>query len=75
MSSRRLLRILLSLVLLGLFWMRALHSGQPWSPTRLIAGISISFILLFVVAFEVASARHLKIRPRDQVPKKPLGLE
>lgn len=75
MSSRRLLRIVLSLVLLGLFWTRALRSWQEWSTSRLIAGVSISFILLFVVAFEMASARHLKTRARDEVPKRPLGLD
>ena len=75
MSPRRLLRIVLSLLLLVLFWIRTLHSWQDWSASRLIAGASISFILLFVVVFEIAWARQKKGGMREDVPKKPLGLD
>ncbi len=73
MSARRLLRIVLSLVILVVVWMRVGREWQNRSGPWLAGAITISVILLVVVIAEVAGVR--KLRGRDEVPKKPLGLD
>ena len=63
MSPRKILRIILSLGILVILWMRA---GREW----LTGSVVLSAILLLVIFAEVIGVR----KPRDQVPKKPLGL-
>lgn len=75
MSFRRLLRIALSVGILALLWMRV---GREWRfhSTLWVAGsITLSLILLLVVVFEVSGIQDKWRRQRDQVPKKPLGLD
>ena len=75
MSARRLLRIVLSVVILAVLWIRV---GSQWSErsgTWLAGAIILSAILLLVVAAEVTGALRGKRRPVDDVPKKPLGLD
>ena len=73
MSARRLLRIVLSLVILVVVWMRVAREWQNRSGPWLTGAITISVILLVVVVAEVAGVQ--KLRRRDEVPKKPLGLD
>ena len=75
MSFRRLLRIGLSLGILVLLWMRV---GREWQfrSTLWIAGsLTLSLILLLVIVFEATGIQHRWRKQRDQVPKKPLGLD
>jgi hypothetical protein len=75
MSFRRLLRIALSLGILVLWWMRV---GREWHfrSTLWVAGsLTLSVVLLLVVIFEVSGIQNKWRRQRDQVPKKPLGLD
>jgi hypothetical protein len=75
MSARRLLRIVLSLVILAVVWIRV---GQEWhsrSGPWLVGSITISALLLLVVIAEVTGVQQKWRRQRDQVPKKPLGLD
>jgi hypothetical protein len=73
MSFRRLLRIALSLGILALLWMR--REWQFRSPLWVAGSLTLSLILLLVVIFEVSGIQHKWRRQRDQVPKKPLGLD
>ena len=75
MSARRLLRIVLSVVILAVVWIRV---GKEWhgrSGPWLIGAVTISVILLLVVIAELAGVQQKWRRRRDEVPKKPLGLD
>jgi hypothetical protein len=63
MSPRKVLRIVLLVVVLALLWMRGLIT---W---RLAAVLLLLMILLLAGIFR---KRRL---PRDEVPKRPLGLD
>jgi hypothetical protein len=75
MSFRRLLRIALSLGILALLWTRLGREWQFHSPLWVAGSLTLSLILLLVVIFEVSGIQHKWRRQRDQVPKKPLGLD
>ncbi len=73
MSARRLLRVILSLVILGILWIRLAGEWQSRSKSWVGGALVLSVILLAVVIAEVAGVTRRK--PRDDVPKKPLGLD
>jgi len=75
MSARRLLRIVLSLVILAVGWIRVSKEWQDRSGPWLIGAVTISVILLLVVIAEMAGVQQKWRRRRDEVPKKPLGLD
>jgi ABC-type phosphate transport system permease subunit len=73
MSARRILRIVLSLVILAVVWIRM---GQEWhvrSGSWLVGAITLSIILLLVVIADITGSQRR--RARDEVPKRPLGLD
>jgi type IV secretory pathway VirB2 component (pilin) len=63
MSPRKLLRIVLVFVVLGLLWMRGLIS------------LPLAALLLVLVVILLAGAFRKRRLPRDEVPKRPLGLD
>lgn len=75
MTARRLLRIVLSLVIVAVVWIR---TGREW-PSRsgswLAGAMTLSVILITVVIADVMGALQKSRRPRDEVPKRPLGLD
>ena len=75
MSARRLLRIVLSVVILAVVWIRVGKEWQGRSGPWLIGAVTISVILLLVVIAEMAGVQQKWRRRRDEVPKKPLGLD
>ena len=75
MSFRRLLRIALSLGILALLWLRVGREWQFHSPFWVAGSLTLSLILLLVVVFEVSGIQNKWRQQRDQVPKKPLGLD
>ncbi len=75
MSARRLLRIVLSLVILVVLWLRVAQEWHGRSGTWLAGAITLSVILLLVVIAELTGAQRKGRRQRDEVPKKPLGLD
>lgn len=75
MSFRRLLRIGLSLGILTLVWIRAGREWHSRSGMWLAGAVTLSLILLLVVIAEIAAIRRKPHRERDDVPKKPLGLD
>ncbi len=72
---RRILRIVLSLVLIGLLWSRLGREYRDRSGLWLAGSLSLSVILLLVVIFEATGLQQKWRKQRDQVPKKPLGLD
>jgi hypothetical protein len=63
MSPRKLLRIVLVFVVLALLWMRGLIS------------LPLAALLLLLVVILYAGAFRKRRLPRDDVPKRPLGLD
>lgn len=74
MSPRRLLRIVLSLGIIVLVWTRAGREWHDRSGLWLAGSLTLSLILLLVVIAELTGFQQRR-RLRDQVPKKPLGLD
>ena len=72
---RRLLRIGLSLGIIIVLWMRMGRVWREASATWLIGSVTLSLILLLIVVFEISGIQQKWRRQRDQVPKKPLGLD
>jgi cell division protein FtsW (lipid II flippase) len=70
MSPRKILRIILSLGILVVLWMRVSREWHDQSTLWLAGSVVLSVILLLVIFAEVTGVR----RQRNQVPKKPLGL-
>jgi uncharacterized protein (DUF58 family) len=63
MSPRKLLRIFLAIVVLALLWMRGL-----------INLTLAALLLLLIILLAAATFRKARL-PRDEVPKRPLGLD
>jgi cell division protein FtsW (lipid II flippase) len=74
MSLRRVLRIALSLLIIILLWIRTAREWHERPPLWLAGSLALSLILLLVVIMEVTGAQR-KRRQRDEVPKRPLGLD
>ncbi len=75
MTARRLLRIVLSLVIVAVVWIRAGQEWQTRSGSWLAGAITLSAILILVVIADVTGALQKSRRPQDEVPKRPLGLD
>jgi membrane protein YdbS with pleckstrin-like domain len=75
LSPRRILRIALSLVILAVLWLRAARNWRDMSGMWLAGSIILSVLLLLVVIVEVTGMQQKWRKHRDQVPKKPLGLD
>jgi uncharacterized membrane protein len=71
---RRILRIVLSVVLLVLLWSRAASEWRDRSSMWLAGSLTLSVILVLVIIVELTGAQQKWRRQRDEVPKKPLGL-
>jgi hypothetical protein len=75
MSPRTLLRIALSVVVLTLLWVRI---GRQWryeSGWWLAGTLTLSALLLLLVIVLVTSVFRKPRSPKDDVPKRPLGLD
>ena len=75
MSMRRLVRIVFSLVILILLWTRVGPQWHDRSGLWLFGMLTLSVVLLLVVIVEATGVQQKWRRLRDQVPKKPLGLD
>jgi hypothetical protein len=75
MSARRLLRIVLSLAIVAVVWIRAGREWHSRSGSWLAGAITLTAILLLVVIADVTGAQQRWRRERDEVPKRPLGLD
>lgn len=75
MSLRKLLRLVLSVFILTLLWVRIAHQWRYESRWWLVGSLTLSALLLLLVIFLVASVFRKTRLPRDEVPKRPLGLD
>ncbi len=75
LSPRRILRIALSLVIIAVLWSRMARDWRALSGMWLAGSIILSVLLLLVVIVEVTGMQQKWRKHRDQVPKKPLGLD
>jgi cell division protein FtsW (lipid II flippase) len=75
MNLRRTLRVVLSLGIIVLLWSRVAREFHDRSGLWLVGSLTLSVILLLVVIVEVTGAQQKWRKQRDQVPKKPLGLD
>ncbi len=75
MSARRLLRILLALVALIFLWIRTSKELHDGAGLWLVGSIALTFIIVLALVFEVSGIQQRWKRMRDEVPKKPLGLD
>jgi len=75
MSPRKLLRIVLSIVILALLWMRIARQWRYESHWWLAGSVILSILLLLLVLVLVRSSFRKRPNPRDEVPKHPLGLD
>ena len=75
LSPRRVLRVVLSLGIIAALWWR---TGSEWHERRgvwLAGSLFLSVLLLLVVIVELTGAQQKWRKQRDEVPKKPLGLD
>lgn len=72
MPARSIIRIVLSLGVLAVLWMRAIRDS--WTGPWLAGSLVLTLVLLIGVGMELWQIRRLGRRPADQVPKHPLGL-
>jgi len=75
LSPRRLIRIVLSVIIIAAIWLRAAREWRDQSGLWLAGSITLSLLLLLVVIVEVSGVLRRKRRPADEVPKRPLGLD
>lgn len=75
LSPRRILRIVLSLVIIAVLWSRTARNWRELSGMWLAGSIILSVLLLLVVIVEVTGMQQRWRKQRDEVPKKPLGLD
>ena len=75
MSLRKLLRLVLSIVVLTLLWMRIARQWRYESHWWLAGSLTLSALLLLLVVFLFAGMFRKPRDPRAEVPKRPLGLD
>ena len=75
MSTRRLLRVVLALVALIFLWMRTAREWHDRAGLWLAGSIALTVIIVLAIVFEVSGIQQRWKRMRDEVPKKPLGLD
>ncbi|MGA2881805.1 MAG: hypothetical protein ABSG13_22870 [Bryobacteraceae bacterium] len=75
MSLRKLLRLVLSIVVLTLLWVRISRQWRYESHWWLAGSMTLSALLLLLVIYLVGTVFRKPRNPRDEVPKHPLGLD
>jgi RsiW-degrading membrane proteinase PrsW (M82 family) len=75
MSARKLLRLVLSIVVLTLLWVRISRQWRFESRWWLVGTLMLSAALLALVIYLILSSIRKPRLPRDDVPKRPLGLD
>jgi RsiW-degrading membrane proteinase PrsW (M82 family) len=75
MSPRKLLRLVLSIVVLTLLWLRIARQWRYESHWWLVGSLTLSALLLLLVIYLVASVFRKPRNLKDEVPKHPLGLD
>ena len=74
LSPRRILRIVLSVLIIAVLWLRTAAQWRERGGLWLAGAIVLSVLLLLVVFVEVTGMQQKWRKQREDVPKKPLGL-
>jgi len=72
---RKLLRLVLSVFILTLLWVRIARQWRYESNWWLAGTLTLSLLLVLLVIFLITSVFRKPRNPRDEVPKRPLGLD
>jgi len=72
---RKFLRLVLSVLVLTLLWMRIARQWRYESGWWLTGTLTLSVLLLALVIFLIVGIFRKPRLPRDDVPKRPLGLD
>jgi uncharacterized membrane protein len=75
MPLRKFLRLILSVLVLTLLWLRIARQWRYESGWWLAGSVTLAGLLLLLVIYLVASVFRKPRLPRDDVPKRPLGLD
>jgi hypothetical protein len=75
MSPRRLFRIVACTILLAFLWLKIGREWHDWSVGRIAVGVALSLALLIVVIAQILRFDQRWRKMREEVPKKPLGLD
>jgi len=75
MSARKLLRLVLSVLVLALLWTRTARQWRYESHWWLAGSLLLSILLLALVIYLILSVFRKPRDFRDDVPKRPLGLD
>jgi len=75
MSPRRLLRLVIAVVALTFLWIRTSKELHDRAGLWLVGSIALTVVIVLALVFEVSGIQQRWKRMRDEVPKKPLGLD
>ena len=75
MLPRKLLRLILSVVILTLLWVRIARQWRFESHWWLAGSVVLSLLLLLLIVVLVKGSFQKPHKPSDDVPKHPLGLD
>jgi len=75
LSPRRVLRVVLSLIVLAALWIRLPGEWRSRGALWLAGTLFLSVLLLLIVVMEITGAQQKWRKQRHEVPKKPLGLD
>ena len=75
LSPRRILRIALSALIIAVLWLRVGREWREHGGAWLAGSVILSVLLLLIVIMELTGLQQKWRKQRDEVPKKPLGLD
>jgi uncharacterized membrane protein len=75
LSPRRILRVVLSGLIIAVLWLRAVREWRDHNAVWLAGSLILSVLLLLIVIVELTGLQQKWRKQRDEVPKKPLGLD
>lgn len=75
LSPRRILRIALSALIIAVLWLRVGREWREHGGAWLTGSVILSVLLLLIVIVELTGLQQKWRKQRDEVPKKPLGLD
>jgi hypothetical protein len=75
LSPRRILRVILSVLIIAVLWLRAAQEWRERAGLWMAGSLILSVLLILIVIVELTGLQQKWRRQRDEVPKRPLGLD
>jgi len=75
LSPRRILRVILSVLIIAVLWLRAAQEWREHEGLWMAGSLILSVLLILIVIVELTGLQQKWRRQRDEVPKRPLGLD